>query len=126
MFKPTDPTRYLKVFDPMLGVWHFFLQLGNLYGSSSGGKRWEKMFVAWLTSNSIDFVQGQNEKSAFYCKARGLRLLTHCDDLFVRGPRAQVKWFFAALAARASRDARNSREERVRNGLVAFARGSNG
>jgi len=33
---------------------------------------------------------------------------------------------FAALAARASRDARNNREERTRNGLVEFARGSNG
>ena len=70
MFKPTDPARYLKVYDPVLGVWRYFRQLGNLYGSSSAGKRWEKTLVAWLTSKGIDFVQGKNEKSAFFCARR--------------------------------------------------------
>ena len=26
--------------------------------------------VAWLTSKGIDFVQGKNEKSAFFCVVR--------------------------------------------------------
>ena len=85
MFKPTAPARYLKVFDPVLGVWRCFRQIGNLYGSSSAGKRWEKTLVAWFKSKGIDFIQGKNEKSAFFCKARGLRLLTNSDDLFIRG-----------------------------------------
>ena len=41
------------------------------------------MLVAWLMSKGIDFIQGKNEKSAFFCKARGLRLLTYSIDLFV-------------------------------------------
>ena len=57
--------------------------------------------------------------------------LTYARDLIDERKYADVpapapRGSFAALAARASRDARNSREERVRNGLVAFARGSNG
>ena len=63
------------------------------------------------------------ELAAFY--------LTYARDLIDERKYADVpapapRGSFAALAARASRDARNSREERVRNGLVAFARGSNG
>jgi len=100
MFKPTDPARYLKVYDPVLGVWRYFRQLGNLYGSSSAGKRWEKTLVAWLTSKGVDFVQGKNEKSAFFCATRVLRLLTYSDDLFVRGRRKHVRWFFEVLGAR--------------------------
>ena len=57
--------------------------------------------------------------------------LTYARDLiderkYADVPEPAPRGSFAALAARASRDARNSREERVRNGLVAFARGSNG
>ena len=58
--------------------------------------------------------------------------LTYARDLvderkYADVPAPAPRGSFAALAARASRDARNSREERVRNGLVAFARGgSNG
>ena len=57
--------------------------------------------------------------------------LTYARDLiderkYADVPQPAPRGSFAALAARASRDARNSREERVRNGLVAFARGSNG
>ena len=77
-----------------------FRQLGNLYGSSSAGKRWEKTLVAWLTSKGVDFVQGKNEKSAFFCATRVLRLLTYSDDLFVRGRRKHVRWFFEVLGAR--------------------------
>ena len=56
--------------------------------------------------------------------------LTYARDLiderkYADVPEPAPRGSFAALAARASRDARNSREERVRNGLVAFARGSN-
>ncbi len=64
------------------------------------------------------------ELAAFY--------LTYARDLIDERKYADVpapapRGSFAALAARASRDARNSREERVRNGLVTFARGgSNG
>ena len=63
------------------------------------------------------------ELAAFY--------LTYARDLIDERKYADVpapapRGSFAALAARASRDARNSREERVRNGLVAVARGSNG
>ena len=97
MFKPTDTAPYLKVFDPVLGVWRYSRQIGNLYGSSSAGKRWEKTLVAWLTSKGIDFIQGKNEKSALFCGTRGLRLLTYSDDLFIRGPRAHVRWFFEML-----------------------------
>ena len=90
MFGPADPPRYLKVRDPVTGEWRYFRQLGNLYGSSSAGKRWEKTLIAWLTSDKIGFVQGKNEPTAFFCKSRGLRLLTYCDDLLVRGRKTEV------------------------------------
>ena len=62
------------------------------------------------------------------CKELAAFYLTYARDLIDERKYADVpapapRGSFAALAARASRDARNSREERVRNGLVAFARG---
>ena len=83
MFKPTNLARYLKVFDPVLGVWRYFRQIGNLYGSSSAGKRWEKTLMAWLTLKGIDFIQGKNEKSAFFAGRVG----------FVYSPTATISSF---------------------------------
>ena len=53
--------------------------------------------------------------------------LTYARDLiderkYADVPAPAARGSFASLAARASRDARNNREERTRNGLVAFAR----
>ena len=68
MFKLTNLVQYLKVYDPMLGVWCYFQQIRNLYSSSSAGKRWEKTLIAWLTLAGTDFIQGKNEKSAFFAR----------------------------------------------------------
>ena len=76
MFGPDDPPRYLKVFDPVTSKWRYFRQLGNLYGSSSAGKRWEKTLVSWLVSDEVGFEQGSNEPCAFFQKAREIRQRT--------------------------------------------------
>ena len=81
MFKPTDPAQYLKVYDPVLGRWRYFRQIGNLYGSSSAGKRWEKPLMAWLTSKGINFIQGKNEKSAFFAR-RASSVYSHTLTIF--------------------------------------------
>ena len=56
MLKLTDLAWYLKVYDSALGVWRYFQQLGDLHGSLSGGKGWEKTLVTWLTSKGIDYI----------------------------------------------------------------------
>ena len=103
MFKPTDLAQYLKVYDHVLGVWRYFRQIGNLYGSSSARKRWEKTLVAWPTSKGIDFIQGKNKKSAFFCKTRKLRLLTYSDALFMRGAQGHMLGGSSRCLARTSR-----------------------
>ena len=96
-----------------------------------GDEAWLDYFVKELRALQDDLKGASplgddaalRELAAFY--------LTYARDLiderkYADVPEPAQRGSFAALAARASRDARNSREERVRNGLVAFARGSNG
>ena len=106
--------------------------VGFLRPQSIKGEAWLDYFVKELRAlqeavggaSPLGDDAALRELAAFY--------LTYARDLIDERKYADVtapapRGSFAALAARASRDARNSREERVRNGLVAFARGgSNG
>ena len=109
----------------------FFAQVGFLRPQALDDEAWLEHFVTELRALQEDLGGASplgddaalRELAAFY--------LTYARDLIDERKYADVpapapRGSFAALAARASRDARNSREERVRNGLVAFARGSNG
>jgi hypothetical protein len=97
-FGPEEPTRYLKVRDPVSGSWRYFRQYGPVYGSSSAPKRWENTLHPWLESQG--FVQGKNEKCVFYHPMRKVVVITYVDDLLVRGPDRQAKWFMDALCRR--------------------------
>jgi hypothetical protein len=97
-FGPEEPPRYLKVRDPVTKVWRYFRQYGPVYGSSSAPKRWENTLHPWLEAQG--FKQGKNEKCVFYHPERKVVVITYVDDLLVRGPDAEAKWFMDALCKR--------------------------
>ena len=119
MFKPIDPARYLKVLDPALGVWRYFRQIGNLYGSSSAEKRWEKTLVAWLTSKGIDFIQGKNEMSAFFFARRVGFVYSPTATISSLGVQGHMLGGFSRCPARASRSRPRSISTRTRSSTTS-------
>ena len=105
--------------------------VGFLRPQSIKDEAWPDYFVKELRALQEDLKGASPLGDEASLKDLARFYLTYARDLIDERKYADVpapapRGSFAALAARASRDARNSREERVRNGLVAFARGSNG
>ena len=98
MFPETDPPRFLKVRDPVSGLFRYFCQRGVLYGSRSSAVRWQRTLHPFL--ESIGFVQGQNEPCAFYHPKRKIKLLSYVDDLLAKASQASSDWFYEKLFAR--------------------------
>ena len=98
MFPESDPPRFLKVRDPVSGLFRYFRQWGVLYGSRSSAVRWQRTLHPFL--ESIGFVQGQNEPCAFYHPGRKIKLLSYVDDLLLKASQASSDWFYEKLFAR--------------------------
>ena len=78
MFPETDPPQFLKVRDPVSGLFRYFRRF-ILYGSRISAVRWQRTLHPFL--KSIGFVQGKNEPCAFYHPVRKIKLLSYVDDL---------------------------------------------
>jgi hypothetical protein len=109
----------------------FFAQVGFLRPRAIDDEAWLEHFVVELRAiqeavggaSPLGDDASLRELAEYYLAyARALVDERKYADVPAPAPRGS----FAALAARSSRDARNNREERTRNGLVEFARGSNG
>ena len=98
MFPKTNPPRFLKVRDPMSGLFRYFRQRGVLYCSRSSAVRWQGTLHPFL--ESIGFVQGKNKPCAFYHPTQKIKLLSYVDDLLVKASQASSDLFYKQLFAR--------------------------
>jgi len=87
---PNGMVKWICFKHPVTGVWHYFRQLGPIYGEASAPVRWEDTVTSWLQEQG--FIRGCNEPCGFYHPDRDLVELLYVDDNLEDGQPIDVEW----------------------------------
>ena len=91
-------TKFCSIKDPLTGKWHYYEQLGPIYGEASAPIRWERTLMPWLMEQG--FTRGENEKSVLYHPTRDIVLLVYVDDVLADGFLPDIEWIFDLMDKR--------------------------
>ena len=97
-YQPHEPIRTIKLWDPTLRKYRYYLLLGPMYGQRSAPVRWENTISPWMIE--IGFARGENEPCAFYREEDDLTVLIYVDDIIADGDEQAIKNFFNKLRSR--------------------------